>query len=60
MHKIERSRRGQETLSILSTSELRASGGSPTLPLPPPREVMFDPQPNPWRPVFVGSPVIGY
>jgi len=39
----------------LSPAELRTSGGSPTLPLPPPREIRYDPEPQPW---IVISPIV--
>jgi hypothetical protein len=60
MQKSVRSRH-TPTPSPLSAADLRLSGGSPTLPLPPPREIrpgliIEDPDPNPWRPIT--SPVI--
>jgi len=56
MQKSVRSRRNP-TLSPLSPAELRTSGGSPTLPLPPPREIRYDPEPQPW---IVISPIVIY
>jgi hypothetical protein len=51
--------------SPLSTTDLRVAGGSPTLPLPPPREIspwliISDPDPNPWRPITspIGNPIV--
>lgn len=64
MKKSLRSRR-TPTLSPLSATDLRLGGGSPTLPLPPPREIqpwliIADPDPNPWRPITspIGSPIV--
>ena len=59
--------------STLSAAELRAGGGSPTLPLPPPSRRdpqpepwalapvdRLDPSPQPWVPIAVNPVVIGY